>query len=59
MARLTLSQLCHARSRAAPRTADEAIRRAHLKHGYRLFEINRLWPARSDHQSHRASPERR
>jgi hypothetical protein len=57
MARPTLSQLFHACFRAAPRTADEAIRRAHLKHGYHLFEIDRPWPGLPDDQPHPASPE--
>jgi hypothetical protein len=59
MVRPTLSQLCDARSRAAFRTADTAIRCAALKHGYHLFEIDRPWPALSDDQPHRVSPESR
>jgi len=59
MARPALSQLFHSRSRAAFRTADKAIRCAHLEHSYSLFEIDRPWPALSNEQPHCASPENR
>jgi hypothetical protein len=40
MARPAQSQLFYTRSRTAFRTADKAIRCAHLEHSYSLFEID-------------------